>query len=795
MIKKSWVLLFVSFSLFAPNEQTIETEGNNSLEHDQDVLRQEEVLFEARENNMNQPSSSRSSSGRSLISKVSTPIITQGVIPATPGIGFTINVPRPVLVVDRTIGNLKAETVLENRVTTLIDALLQVKSADDFIGVRNAFNSYKGSYEVQKGELQESMRSAFEPATVLYNAIEAMSNSIHVKDLADILSAATASDSLVTEITSFESTLKANARKRLHAGMRDFVTTINQMRSLYMLLELQGSLLEAQANQAVSAVSRGIKPVDVGLNPAMYDAYVGQWNNQYIALQDFFSHFKELQNMFATVAAALKNQEYIDISGDVGAQILQCQQFKNAYDQYIRLYYGLGLSDLSVRSRQHVFDFILDMYDTLQNQIIIAQKRLEAQPSWKKLIQNILSFVGLRPSISKQLQTLSVARLGEMQQQLYTLSNFQGSLTPDAIATLAGIKADMLALDALATIPLDTISVNDFKTYLGWDTTTQKVDSRLSDIFSPTVNTPQAILNQYTIKLSGAGVPLLKAEYVQNFIKYRLLGMSDATDAFIMEERCRALFKPDNTLWDSVTDQYGTKEKLQNFLSNIIGWDIQDQVIKPAVHFDPGDSRDSGNVDYSMYDRWYDLTQTIKVWADQDVTRLNVLVGKKMQPDAVIQETDLALLRSYLQLRAAIAQTSGKADLVTIKSLAHMCDSLFGQTIIVQALRTSQPISLKVFKPSAQRMKPFRLSIAGMYAAIEASCTITLAQQDKSQIHQGLSSKQEGKFVPYGAQVIFITNPVSDEGHSGGHHSGDSQAEKCYDEHHKEIDCNENNNK
>jgi hypothetical protein len=505
------------------------------------------------------------------------------------------------------------------------------------------------------------------------------------------------------------------------------------------------------------------------------------------------------------------------MQSDIGAQITQCYEFKKAYDAYTKYYQAFGVKDgerLGDNSNDPdlgLFDFAETMYSQIQARINNEFNRRQAQSFWNKFLSGLQEFVGLKQSISKQLKSLSSDYLKQLQAQINSLSLLGGVFNPEHITQLTTVKSDIDAVRALADLEIKTLSIADFRRYLDYqetvdaktDKTVATIDTRLTDMFCPSVDTPRYVMDQYTFTRSGSDVPLLKTEYVKRFIQYRLLSLKTINDQIKLKNSLNDVFANNNSVWDIYTDkQQAAKEAMQQFLKSLITWDPT--IKAPTVTFDPEKLGSTGtltDVDIKNLNQWHDLTQAIQLWAHQDIARLESILQTPKEQN--VDDADLALVRSYLQLRAGIVQTEAATkDSTTMYRLADMCSSLLTKGIIAQGITGTQPVSIKPFKDNAIGMLPFFFGnpsnpqdtggIASIYAAIEAQYAATLLAQEQQA--DTPTQKPGYKIVPYVAPLqpipVLPTQPTNTDGGGHGHHGGEEpEQEKCFDNNKKEIKC------
>ncbi len=719
----------------------------------------------------------------------STKPVTQDTIPMTPGITLpeTIIINQPTVVLSpANTPEGAAYNALEHQVATLQE---RIESAPNAASVNNALKSYRQVYGLHAGSLSPEARTAFEPTTVLYNLITQYQPQGVVETLTGIRTDVPPASSTQVAVTA--------SRQEIHTSMTDFVTKIDQVQTLYTLLSLQGDLLN------LTKRAQATTNIPTTIDAPTYALYANQWQEQYAALQEACTPTKAAVNMFNALAINMQNIDFIDMKLDVDQQVAACQAFKDAYNNYRMMYAGLGLDGKNSVLEPGLFDFVDDMSKQIQRQIESEVNRRAAQGSWQMLLFNIRQQLGLQPSISDQLKDLSSDYLLQTQNKMYTMSLLDGALTPEHISDLATIKSDMDAIKALAALELKTLSIADFRKYLQYSETTETIDQQLTDIFvEPSGDSTQ----QYTVQRPDVKKPLLKPEYVKLFIQYRLLGLREMNQDFQVDSALIDLFINENNLWDIdvLHSKDGLKkEKLQTFIQSLVVWDPVSK--SPKINF---------NQDSVAADQWTSLTQAIQTWAQKDIARLEEILHKP--EDQKVEDADLVLVRSYLQLRAALVQKQGaSADVATMQNLADMCNSLFGKGIIAQALAGSEPVQLQPFKKNAIGMLPFYYGntankndggIVAMYTAIQASYTqemlAAVAQQQ-----QNADQQDSGyKFIPYVAMVQLnqqntgMVNPNAPaEGGGGGHgghggHGGgaeEADGKKCYDAYKNEIKCPE----
>lgn len=716
----------------------------------------------------------------------STKPVTQDTIPMTPGITLpeTIIINQPTVVLSpANTPEGAAYNALEHQVATLQE---RIESAPNAASVNNALKAYRQVYGLHAGSLSLEARTAFEPTTVLYNLITQYQPQGVAETLTGIRTDVPPASSTQVAVTA--------SRQEIHTSMTDFVTKIDQVQTLYTLLSLQGDLLNL--TKRAQATTNTPTTIDA----PTYALYTNQWQEQYAALQEACTPTKAAVNMFNALATKMQNIDFIDMKLDVDQQVAACQAFKDAYNNYRMMYAGLGLDGKNSVLEPGLFDFVDDMLLAVEKQIISEADRRDAQSPWNRFLVNIRQLLGLQPSISDQLKSLSSDYLQQTQSKMYSMSLLDGVLTVDHIVTLATIKADMDAIKASSELDLKNLSIEHFRAYLDYSDVTQTIDQQLTDIFCPTVDTPQDIKQQYMVQFPDSDKSLLKSEYVTWFVQYRLLGLREVSDSILLSHAVENMFAI-SALWD-MSYSYGNKEDLQVLIKSIIGWDADRKI--PVINF---------NTDIVTTDQWASLTKAIQTWAKQDIARLEEILQKSKKQKIV--DADFVLLRSYLQLRAALMQKQGiTTDIITMQNLADMCNSLFTKGIIAEALTSSELVQLQPFQKNAVGMLPFYYGntlhkndggIAAMYASIEASYTANMFAAAQQQ--QDVSTQSVGyKFIPYVAMVQLnqqntgMVNPNAPaEGGGGGHgghggHGGgaeEADGKKCYDAYKNEIKCPE----
>lgn len=705
----------------------------------------------------------------------------------------------------------KGPSVQETSQKIMANNLSQVKNAFEDMQLNgttksfnNAWTAYKTQYTKNKNNLTLTLQARYEPIAVL-NTLLKSADPVEKGAIQNALTTALAGPSLTIKIFGSDVTQADAMSSNLRNGIKMFVNAVNQIDALTRLLNEQALLMteKTNANQ---------------LSLQAYTTYSQQWNIRYKQLQDAMQPGVNLNGRLRQFAADVHTMTFIDVGGDnvtldsIRAQIDYVKQLDVIYDTYLTCFAKVGLKDPLAGTSQQLtfglFGFVQDINvdQELQMQIVLAQLREQAQPFFKRLLSAIKNFIYPSAAAYKKWDILNEQLLGNDQQNLYNIIRLTDNnipLTSDQISTAGRLEENFLANEALANYPAQTLGIDDFRNLLKFDEKTQSIDQLILHAFYSPVDMTEAERNTYTFVRGGAR--LLKAEYVQHFIKYRLLGMTDDNGNLTYIRRMNKLMADGNSLWTDFTDD--KRSKLQVFINDNTYWDLNTNQF--VLNLD-ADTLMSDDQKYNFLNTWLDLTEAIQAWTKKDVNRLNELMQQDYN-QAFLSADDIDLLRYYLALEKVLSGNDApvaQQGLVSIDDVVHLCFPLTNWAVR-QALTVSS-VNLVTFIKYAKNMNTFFNGKGGIkesYLSVQAAYVVNLNASMQQQVAGG-NSQTVGAYTTllapsyqqYTGAILAVLNEPrvdNDDGGSGGHggsHNSDLRlrlkaATKCYDEHGQEVHC------
>ncbi len=729
-----------------------------------------------------------------------TPITKQPVVPQQPV--ESIAPVEPVVLLS-TLAQTESETTMRASLSSVQDSLINLQLNGNNKEFMQAWDTYKSEYLTQKSQLTAAgVQDKYQPMVVLYNLIKSI-KPVEPNAIQNSLNTALQSAPLTIQMFGTSSMRTEVINSNMRNGITMFINAVHQIDALTTLLNEQADLLTAQVNAGQ-------------IMQQSYQLYANLWNARYKELQVAMKPTVNLNSQLSNFAKQVNAMAFIDVSGNsvttdnIQAQIRYVQQLSGVYNRYLLCFAKVGLKDPLAGTQDQLtfglFDFVnnFNIDQEIQHQIAIAAVREKAQPFFRKLINAILSLRYPSLSVSHTWKVLQEQQLSYDQQnvfEVYQLTKSELPLAPDAISIAGHIEENFLANNALANFPTKTLGIDDLKNLFQFDEDTQKVDQTLLNAFFSPIDMSQEEKNTYLLERGGAF--LLKQKYMQQFIQYRLFGLTDKTGSINYIWRKKRFVDNTNPLWAGLSDQ--KRIAFQTFINQNSYWDLDTN--RFVLNLNPDAIADESER-FTFLNTWMDLTSAIQAWAKSDVIRMNELMRQDYSTE-ILSKNDIELLRSYLLLEKALhganAPTS-QNGVLTIDDVVYLCFPLTDWAIR-QALSIPAPLNLSTFIGYAQQTNKFyngTNSIQSQFMSMQGVYVVNLTSSMQQQINSGnagagsYTTVLPSSYQQYpGAILAVLNDPNAAAGGGGGGHGHFDlnlrlkldTSQKCYNAKGQEIEC------
>lgn len=796
-----------------------EHEQENDIFHDaleepidtRSTLEQEEAALAARlaQEHDQQTSTStpaRSNPPRSTVTEPSSSN-QESKEPIRTGPGNTIsdNLNKPLNPILLPVGPSAQEVAQETMKNSLVQVQQAVEDAQlngNVKAFNRAWNAYKAAY-IKNSKVSPDFAAQYQPLTVL-NQLVSKVPPVEKNAIQNALQTALAGPSLTIKLVGSDATRAEAISSNLRNGIKMFVNAVNQINTLTLLLQEQAALMTEKVNARQMTTD-------------LYNRYANQWNKRVAQLQGAMQPGINLNGRLREFANNVHMMMFIDVGGDnvtldsIKKQIEYVQQLDTVYSNYLTCFAKAELQDPLAGTDEELsfglFDFVkeINVDQELRRQIALAQLREEAQPFYKRFIVAIKNLLYPSSSVANRWEVLQEQLLSEQQQNLYEMTRLTQSEVPlsdDQISIAGRIEENCLANSALANYPSTTLSIDDFKSLLKYDEKKQSVDQLFLHAFFNPLDMTEEERNTYTFTRSGAR--LLKVEYVEKFIKYRLLGLADQTTNFNCMRGMKKLMSDDNSIWSGLTDTQ--KESLQSFISKNTYWDLEANQFVLDLNVD---DLVNENDRIATLNAWLEFTEATQAWVKNDIRRLNELMRHDYTSKPLSRD-DVDLVFYYLCLEKSLSGEDAPVaqnGLLTIDNVAYLCFPSTGWAVR-QALVSSVPVNLVTFINYAKNMDIFfngKDGIKDGYLSLQAAYVVNLNASMQQQAAN--TSVQANTYTTllaptyqrYPGALLAVLNdqPIaSGDGGGGGHGHSELKLQlklvtKCYNDEGQEVACKE----